>query len=141
MENNALISIKTFQEMDGEQDVIELETAGKYAQRGGKYYIIYEESELTGFDGTTTTIKVGPGAVTVTRKGKYNMKMDYKQGEKNLCLYQTPYGSIAAAINTEAIAYDLSADGGDLKIDYILDHDNQNFLKNSLNVRIKADHE
>lgn len=139
MENNAVISIKTYQETDGEKDAIELETPGKYALRGGKYYIVYDESPMTGFTDTTTTIKVAPGNVTVTRKGRHNMRMEYVQGERRLCMYPTPYGDIAVAVQTEAVDFCLDAAGGDLKVDYILDQDNVNFLKNSLRVRIRRD--
>ncbi|MEG1880569.1 MAG: DUF1934 domain-containing protein, partial [Oscillospiraceae bacterium] len=122
---------------DGENDIIELETFGKYALRGGKYYIMYEESELTGFEDTTTTIKVAPGNVTVTRRGRFNMKMKYELGEKNLCVYPTPYGDIATAVDTKKVDFTLGESGGDIKIDYILDQDNLNFIKNSLNVNVE----
>ena len=61
MENNAVISIRTNQELDGEQETIALDTVGKYAIRNNKIYIIYDESDMTGFEDTTTTIKVSDG--------------------------------------------------------------------------------
>ena len=143
MENNVLISIKTYQEIDGQQqdDVIELQTYGKFGVGpGGKYYIMYDESEMTGFANTTTTIKVWPGNVCVTRKGKHSMKMEYEQGACNLCLYPTPYGDIGAAVNTFLVDYDFRTQDlcGTLRVDYTLDADNENFTKNSLNVKIKG---
>ena len=77
MDNNVLISIKTFQEAGGEElEPIELQTPGKFGVLNQKYYIMYDESEMTGFADTTTTIKVWPGHVVVTRRGKFNMRRD-----------------------------------------------------------------
>lgn len=139
MENNVHIRIKTYQEtFDGPDDEpIELETFGKYGTINGNYFLIYEESEMTGFEGTTTTIKAGDGFVTVTRKGKYNMQMRYELGERNLCLYQTPYGETAVQINTKKIDRDLGSDGGRLRVDYTIDEDNVYFVKNSLRIDVE----
>ncbi len=38
---------------------MELTTFGSYYEKNGKYYIVYQESEATGFESdTTTTVKV-----------------------------------------------------------------------------------
>lgn len=138
MENNVLISIKTLQEADGEElEPIELQTPGKFGILNKKYYIMYEESEMTGFADTTTTIKIWPGHVVVTRRGKFNMKMHYETGSRNLCLYPTPYGEIGAAIYTSEIDFDFSETSGKLRVDYTLDADNENFVQNSLNVEVR----
>lgn len=138
MDNNVLISIKTYQDLDGTPDEpIELQTFGKMGVINGKYYIMYDESDMTGFADTTTTIKVWEDNVVVTRKGKYNMKICYENGKQNLCLYPTPYGEIAASVKTFGVDYDFSETGGRLKVDYTIDADNENFCRNSLNVKIE----
>ncbi len=138
MDNNVLISIKTYQEIDGEKDEpIELQTQGRLGKIHDKYYIIYEESEMTGFPDTTTTIKVWENNVVVSRKGRFNMKLDYIKGERNLCLYPTPYGEIGAQINTLDVDFEFNENSGRLRVDYTIDADNENFCKNSLNIRIE----
>lgn len=138
MDNNVLISIKTYQEIDGEKDEpIELQTLGRLGKIHDKYYIIYEESEMTGFPDTTTTIKVWENNVVVSRKGRFNMKLDYIKGERKLCLYPTPYGEIGAQINTLDVDFELNENSGRLRVDYTIDADNENFCKNSLNIRIE----
>ncbi|MBQ4145552.1 MAG: DUF1934 domain-containing protein [Clostridia bacterium] len=138
MENNVMICIKTLQESDGERlDPIELETPGKFGVINGKYYIKYEESEMTGFPDTTTTLKIWKDNVVVSRKGKFNMKIHYESGEKNLCLYPTPYGEIGAVISTSKVKYNFKEDGGNLRVDYVLDADNENFINNSLRVSVR----
>lgn len=137
MDNNVLISVKTIQRCDGEElDPIELQTPGRLGMLNKKYYLIYEESEMTGFPETTTTIKIWDKNVVVTRKGRFCMQLHYKEGEKNLCMYPTPYGTIGAAIETSKIAFDFENRQGSLQVDYILDADNTNFIENSLRILV-----
>ncbi|MBR2453328.1 MAG: DUF1934 domain-containing protein [Clostridia bacterium] len=138
MENNAMILLKTLQSAEGEEETneIELQTKGKFAKRNGKFYIVYEESELTGFENTTTTIKVEENSVSMIRHGKYNTKMEFRLGEKSLCNYQTPYGAIPVGVNPVLIENNLGADGGDIKLEYILDIDNCDYLVNKLNLTV-----
>ena len=137
MENNVMIRIKTLQEADGErQDPIELETPGIFGIINQKYYIKYQESEMTGFPDTVTTLKIWPDHVVVTRKGRFNMKIHYENGVQNLCLYPTPYGEIGALISTSKIAYHFEDNHGNLQVDYTLDADNENYIQNSLRVSV-----
>ncbi len=137
MDNNVLISVKTIQRCDGEElEPVELQTPGKLGMMNQKYYLIYDESEMTGFPETTTPIKIWEHNVVVTRKGRFNMQLHYKEGEKNLCMYPTPYGNISAAISTSAIAYEFEHLTGSLQVDYVLDADNINFIENSLRITV-----
>ena len=139
MDDNVLIKIKTYQDIDGEGDEpIELETFGKFGEVNGKYYKIYKESELTGFADTTTTIKIWDGNVSVKRKGRFNMNLCYTKGEQNLCLYPTPYGKVAASVKTLDVDFDIKDGNGWVKVDYTLDPDNETFYKNSLNVKLES---
>ncbi len=138
MENNAMISLKTLQNVEGEEETneIELQTKGKFSEKNGKFYVIYEESELTGFEGATTTIKISPRDITMTRSGKYNSKMIFRQGEKRLCNYETPYGVIPVGVNPVVMEANLNNEGGNVYIEYVLDIDNQDYLKNRLNLTV-----
>ena len=137
MKDNAFITIRTAQEIDGDEETIALDTRGRYAIRNNKIYIIYDESAMTGFEDTTTTIKVSDAGVSVSRKGRFTSKMDYRSGEKSLCMVNTPYGRIGAAVTTENIDYKFGKDGGTLKMNYLLDADNQNFIKNNMTVNVE----
>ena len=138
MKDNAMISLKTLQNIDGSDEVneIELQTKGKFAEKNGKFYIIYEESELTGFEDTTTTIKVSKDAVSMTRSGKYNSKMVFRKGEKCLCSYATPYGVIPVGVNPVLLESNFGEEGGKVNIEYILDIDNREYLKNRLDLTV-----
>ncbi len=138
MKENVLIQIQTRQRADGEElDPIVLETPGIFGVLNHKYYIKYKESELTGFPDTTTTVKIWPGHTEVSRRGKFNMKLLYEKGKRNLCLYPTPYGEIGAAIYTSDVSYQFSSSGeGVLTVCYTLDADNENFIENTLQIQV-----
>lgn len=138
MENNAMISLKTLQTIEGEEktDEIELQTKGKFSEKNGKFYVIYEESELTGFEDTTTTIKISPQDITMSRSGKFNSKMVFRLGEKRLCSYETPYGTIPVGVNPLVMESNLGENGGNVYIEYVLDIDNQEYIKNRLNLTV-----
>ena len=68
MKKDVIISIRGLQESQGEsEDPITLVTAGRFYRKNGLYYITYDETELTGLEGTRTTVKVGPDTVKVIR--------------------------------------------------------------------------
>lgn len=138
MDNNALITLTTIQYVKGmDEDVTELTTKGRYAEKDGKFYIIYEESEVTGFEDTTTTIKVSPDKMLLSRKGKFNTRMEFLPGEKRLCKYPTPYGEIAVAVKPVVFENSLEEDGGMVKLEYMLDLNNQFYAKNKLELNVK----
>ena len=58
MEENYLITIKGPMEQRGDTDTVELMTRGQFVQKGGSYYITYKETETTGYEGCTTTLKI-----------------------------------------------------------------------------------
>lgn len=141
MDKNVIISIKGSQCFDGgDQDVIELVTEGKLADCGGdEFTLSYQESELTGLEGTLTTFQVEKGRVTLMRIGAFNSQMVFEEGRRHLSMYNTPYGALAVGVNTKKIRSSLSGTGGDIAIDYAIDIDHavagQNFFR--INVREK----
>ena len=55
MKKDVWLSISSKQQFaDCDEERIDLVTAATLYERGGKYYIAYEESELTGLEGTSS---------------------------------------------------------------------------------------
>ncbi len=134
---DVIISIETNQKTSDGDNKIELQTDGKLFFGGGKYYINYEESELTGFEDSSTTIKAEGDTVTMTRRGRFRTKMIFEVGEKNLSYYDTLYGTIGMLVETERVKNALTPQGGQLEIDYSLDYDNTGLVKNFLKVDVR----
>ena len=121
-----MISITSNQEVGGEVSTVELMTEGEYEFSPEKSELIYQESSITGMDGTTTTFTVEPDTVILTRVGTVTSQMLFRRGEKHMFLYQTPYGSATMGIYTRRLDADIDENRGHVEIEYALDVDNIN---------------
>ena len=101
MKKDVIITIASKQNFEGcEPDHINLITAGRLYRRNGKYFISYEESELTGMEGTRTTLKLEDRQVTMTRTGTHPAQMLFAEHKRHVGLYQTDVGSLAVSTHT-----------------------------------------
>ena len=101
MEKPVIISIKSTQNMDGQEDTIELVTQGvlRHSEEEG-FALVYPESELTGLEGTLTTFRIAPDRITLLREGTINSEMIFEEGQKHFSLYETPFGGLMLGVNT-----------------------------------------
>lgn len=119
MEKDVIISIQGLQTYDGDSDNIELVTEGKLAQADGALRLSYQESELTGLEGTTTLFQVEPERITLLRIGTINSEMVFEQGKRHMSLYSTPYGSMEVGVTARKMNSTLEyTSGGSIEIDY-----------------------
>ena len=109
---------------DQEPEVIELVTEGTMEFRSGGWDITYEESALTGLDGVTTTFRVEPGTVTLTRTGNLNSRMVFKQGISHDSLYQMPFGALMLTVKATSVFFDILPDGGVIDLSYEISIEN-----------------
>jgi uncharacterized beta-barrel protein YwiB (DUF1934 family) len=137
-EKDVVISVKAMQKYAGsEPDEVELVTAGRLRKDGPSYVLTYEESELTGLDGTHTTVQVEGDRVTLLREGEFNAQMVFQEGRRHLSLYRTPYGSMAIGVNTSHLLADLNDRGGDVEIDYMVEVDHAVVGRNIFRINVK----
>ena len=140
MENNAMIKIVTVQQpIDGSDgDKFELETLGKFSEKEGKFYIKYDETELTGFKNTSTMVKISSDTVLMSRFGEVESRMEFALGKKRLCNYNTPYGAIPVATELFELSNNLGKKGGNARFSYTLDFNNEKFAVNTLDISVKT---
>ena len=137
MENEVVISIKWIQKYDNtDPDVIELVTAGRLTRVGESYTLSYQESELTGLEGTLTTIQVDGEQVTLMRVGEFTSQMVFQEGRRHLSMYNTPYGAMAIGVNTRHLLADLTDQGGDIEIDYAIEIDHALAGRNVFQIKV-----
>ena len=139
MTENVIISIKGKQlYAESSPDEIELVTAGtlKRDSRGG-FTVSYQESELTGLEGTTTKLHIHGGKVTLLREGNINSQMVFEEGRRHLSMYETPYGELSIGVNTRRMRSTLGEAGGDLEIDYAIEIDNLLAGQNLFRMNVK----
>jgi len=109
---------------DQEPDIIELVTEGTMEFQNGGWDISYEESELTGLAGVTTTFRVEPGKVTLTRKGALNSTMIFQENVVHESLYQMPFGALMLSVKATSVFFDIVPDGGVIDLSYNINIEN-----------------
>ena len=138
MEKDVVISIKGIQKYEGQDsDTIELVTEGRLTRDEEGYTLSYQESELTGLEGTLTTIQVEGEQVTLMRVGEVNSQMVFQEGRRHLSMYNTPYGAMAIGVNTRHLLAELTDQGGDIEIDYAIEVDHAIAGRNIFQIKVK----
>lgn len=124
MNKEVLISIRglQYQGPGNEQGSAEAILAGRYYLKDGARYLIYDEPEEDFDKGAHTMIKITDDRVELSRKGPVTVSMNFLKGQKNLCSYKTPFGSLMVGIDTTDIRLDTPDDDTlKLEIFYNLD--------------------
>ena len=109
---------------DQEPDVIELVTEGTMELVDGGWDISYEETELTGMAGVTTTFRVEPGKVTLRRTGKLRSEMVFQEGIRHESLYQLDFGALLMSVTAKQVFFDIVPDGGVIDLSYKIEIEN-----------------
>ncbi len=137
MAKDVLITIKSAQTVDDVPDTTELFTCGTMEKTENGHRIVYEESETTGFEGSTVTLEVSDNVVTMNRTGKAMSSLIIEKGKKHHCHYGTEYGSFLIGIATDEIRNSITDDGGKLYLKYTLDINSSFMSVNEMFLNIK----
>lgn len=138
MTKDVIISIQGAPEYEGEdRDQISLVTEGRLTQERDGYCLSYEETEVTGMEGTTTTFQIQGPRVTLMRTGKVCSQMVFEEGRRHLSLYATPYGNLEVGVSTSKLRSTISPTGGRLEIDYALELDHALAGRNAFRISVK----
>lgn len=140
MKTPVVLSIRGRQTYAGQEpDVIELVTDGTMEFADGGWNISYEESELTGLSGVTTTFRVEPGKVILSRVGKLNSMMVFQENFSHDSLYQMEFGALLLTVKATRVYYDIVPDGGtiDLVYDICIENAEAGVIDYHLDIRAK----
>ena len=136
-----LLSIRGEQYFDDiDPDETELMTEGTMALTEDGMVLSYEESELTGMEGTTTTFEVKGPRVTLTRSGAVNSQMVFEEGRQHTSLYETPFGELSVDIQTSELKHNLSERGGLMEIKYSIAVEHTVTGRNCFKIRVRRKH-
>ena len=137
MKKKAIISVVSKQ-TGSDESAIEVVTQGEFYKEEDSYIAIYDETELSGMEGTKTTLKISPNNFLLTRIGTTNAEMRFKKGTNEISMYDTPYGMLEIKLETKDLKVDLNDNGGEVEIRYNLSISGQEPQKTILKVDIKA---
>lgn len=119
MKQEVMLSIQGKQSyLEQEPEVIELVTEGILEQTNDGWDLTYEESNLTGMEGVTTTFRVEPQKITLTRSGRLNSQMVFQEGVFHDSLYQVEFGALMITVCASEVKSDLSLHGGTIDLIY-----------------------
>ena len=100
----------------------------------------YEETELTGMEGTTTTFEVKGPQVILTRTGTVNSQMVFEEGRQHTSLYETPFGELTVDIQTSTLKHNLTQRGGVMEIKYSIAVEHTVTGRNCFKIRVRPKH-
>ena len=136
-----LMSIRGEQYFDDiDPDATELMTEGTMEVTGDGIVLSYEESELTGMEGTTTIFEVKGPRVTLIRSGAVNSQMVFEEGRQHTSLYETPFGELSVDIQTSELKHNLSERGGLMEIKYSIAVEHTVTGRNCFKIRVRRKH-
>ncbi len=125
MKQNVMLSIRGRQRYEEQEpEVIELVTQGTMELIQGGWDIVYQESQLTGLEGVTTTFRVEPGKVILTRTGKLRSTMVFEENVAHDSLYQMEFGALMITVKATYVFFDIVPDGGTIDLTYQIDIEN-----------------
>ena len=138
MGKKAIISICSAQEIEG-QEKIEVVTVGEFSNEGDEFVATYDETEISGMEGTKTKLRIKGNKVILHREGTTSTKMEFEKDNTSVCLYNTPYGMLELRTITKELDLDVNESGGNISIEYHLAAGGQEPIKTNLEMKIKVE--
>ena len=136
-----LLSIRGEQYFDDiDPDATELMTEGAMVLTEDGMVLSYEDTELTGMEGTTTTFEVKGPQVILTRTGTVNSQMVFEEGRQHTSLYETPFGELTVDIQTSTLKHNLTQRGGVMEIKYSIAVEHTVTGRNCFKIRVRPKH-
>ena len=118
-------------------DSMQLVTAGQFGVDTDEYRVTWEETELTGMEGTRTSLSVQPRSVILSREGEVTSTMEFEEGKKHYFLYETPQGHTTMGLDTQRIRSRFDRHGGNMEIEYTVDLDQTIVGRNRFYIQVK----
>ena len=139
IEKDVIIFVRGEQYYEGvDPDGIELATEGTMTiHDDGSIELVYQETELTGMEGTETRFTIEENRAVLTRSGRMSSQMVFQIGVQHTSMYTTPWGNLLVDINTSKLSHKLGEHGGLLHIQYTIAVGHQVTGKNQFKIRVR----
>ncbi len=106
-----------------EEDEAEFCTEGRLLTTANEVKLLYEESELSGMEGSIASLsflREVPGVLTLTRSGEVNTALVFEQDRRHICVYHTPFMDFEVCIKSFLVRNAL-LESGRVDLDYIVE--------------------
>lgn len=122
MEKKVLLQIYSHQQYEEEEEpqISELTTVGTLRREQDHLCLSYEETELTGLKGTTTSFRLYGDRIRLVREGTLQSEMIFDIGKEHRSLYDMGMGALMITVRTMSIVQTMTEEGGMIQVDYDL---------------------
>jgi len=127
--------------IESEEDQLEFVTEGKYYEKGDSVYLVYDESQFSGMEGCTTSLKITGEKIRMKRYGNsigLDTEIEFEKGKRFKGYYDTPFGSVEMEVLTNQIENNIKQTEGSgyLNIDYHISLKGLSEGRSKLNIQI-----
>ena len=101
----------------------EMITDGKLVTSPTRVELLYEETVLSGMEGSVTAIgfdRNEPGMISMIRSGKVSTALIFEEGVRHYSVFETPFSTFQLCTYTELVENRLLTDGT-IRIEYIIE--------------------
>ena len=113
-----------FDELDGESSgPEEMLLEGKLVTNEQRVELLYEESELSGMQGATTSVgfaRNAPGLISMNRTGSVVTSLVFEEGKRHFSIYDTMFSSFQVCVRTLRVENKLLEEGR-INIEYLIE--------------------
>ncbi len=131
-----LLKILGNRKQDGEEEKVEFITEALYRQDEDGYSLEYQETEVTGMEGTVTLIHFRPKEISISRMGTSNSHLRFEEGKKHVTMYETEMGMLSMGVSSKNISVQLNEAGGQAEFDYHLEINNVPASDNHFSMKV-----
>lgn len=113
-----------FKNAEEPEEVLEIRSSGTLKRKNGRIVLSYEETELTGMEGATTTVSFAerdPSVITMLRYGTVSTALVFEEGKRHICAYDTHIMPFEICIQARRVRNGLTMDGGTMELDYLVE--------------------
>lgn len=119
MKQKVLVRIRSEQQYEDQTpDVSEFMTVGTMERTDTGFLISYEETELTGLQGTTTTFQMEKNRIVLKREGALRSEMVFAVDQEHRSLYDMGMGALLITVRTMALVQAIDIAGGFVDVVY-----------------------
>lgn len=118
-ERDVLISIRgTQQDEEGQDQTMELTTAGTLWREGDTICLSYVETEMTGMDGVKTTFRIEGEKIVMVREGELQSTMTFVEGDRSESLYDLGFAAFLLRVTSKRVRARTGDGEGKLELRY-----------------------
>ncbi|WP_196592261.1 DUF1934 domain-containing protein [Pectinatus frisingensis] len=122
----------------GEKTSLEFLSEGQYYCKNGMSYVLYDESDSNGMEGTKTLLKIAGDSLRLVRRGTIENEQFFSNGVKSDSHYHTPYGDIKISVDTKQIDITMGSISSSIHVFYDVLIDGKWQSNNELHIEIVA---